>query len=458
MFIKAPKETVKKRKIKKLAASDKQAAVMALSQMIKSKTVSNRNDKKTDWKEFEKFIYLLDKLFPILADRCKRDFIGNTGMVYTWKGASNASPILLTAHYDVVATGSGWSHGPFSGEVKDKCIWGRGALDTKGSMCAMLTAAELLIRADYTPKQTIYFAFCGDEEIGGDSSKAVAEWFTSQDITFQMVLDEGSSVTDEIIPGVQVPVAAVGIGEKGQAEIELISTCQAGHASAPPLKTSVSQLSKSIESITSHPLPGNITAPVEEMLKKLTPYTSFPYRVLYANRNILKPFLIRKSAKTGGGYSALFRTTCAITMLEASETISVLPQTSRAWADMRTLPGSTAAEALDHLKSSKRLEGIDAKILFERPATQISPSDGHVWEVLCTLIQDTFSDTIVCPSLMTARGDARNYESLSKRVYRFTPFRLQPGQAETIHGKDEYLTYEQLFIAISFYYRLMREI
>lgn len=448
---------LEKRKMIRLAPEDRKRAVQSLSVLVRVQTVSDKDPDKVDWKAFERFIYSLDQLFPLLSRTCKRNFVGETGMIYTWKGKSDENPILLTAHYDVVPPGEGWSEEPFSGSVKNKRIWGRGTLDTKGSLCAILNAAELLICSDFVPEHTIYFAFSGEEEIAGASASQMADWFEEKNIRPAMVLDEGGAVVDGMFPGVHDPIAMIGVCEKGQAEIRYTASARGGHASSPGKQTSVTLLADAISRMNDHPLPCHFTPVVRRMFDILGPHASFSYRLIYANLWFFSPIIRRQAGKTGGNFGALFRTTQAVTMLEASDTINVLPHEASCMADMRILPGSSAAEDVAWFKNKCLPEGVEAEIIENRPPGKVSPASGRPWEVLSEIVQDTWKDVIACPYMMTARSDARCYEKISDRVYRFTPYRLSPEQLASIHGKDEYLTYEQFFTAINFYYRLMKE-
>lgn len=123
-----------------------------LSAMIQIKTVSYDNPARMDAAEFERFRGLLAERFPVLAERCLCGKIGSTGILYKISGRSDAKPSVLMAHYDVVpADASAWKHDPFSGEILDGRIIGRGALDTKSTLCAILEAAEDFLKAGGNP-------------------------------------------------------------------------------------------------------------------------------------------------------------------------------------------------------------------------------------------------------------------------------------------------------------------
>lgn len=457
-MFKPPEEEVRRKKILRLAEADKTTAIHRFSKLIQCKTVSHKNDEDTDWKEFERFIYLLDELYPLITQFCPRSFAGKTGMVYTWAGSTDKPPIVLMAHYDVVPPGEDWSCDPFSGRVKDGCLWGRGTLDTKGSLCSILEAAELLIRSGFNPERTIYFAFSGEEETGGPSCPDVVAWFEKQNIRPAAVFDEGGAVVTGVFPGVEKQAAMIGISEKGQADLEFSYTVKGGHASTPAARTSVTELAHTIEITAGHPLKGEFIQPVQDMFNTLGPYASFKYRFVYANLWLFAPLLVRQSGKKGGQFSALFRTTTAFTMLRGSDMTNVLPGTAKAWADMRILPGQTAEEACDLIADRIKNGEVTIEILTDRPPTETSLTEGHVWDTLINVVRDTWIDAVPCPYMMTARTDSRCYQKICQNIYRFTPYELTSEQLGLMHGVDERIELDSFFTAIAFYFRLMHEI
>ena len=451
-------EEARRRKVLRMAEADKNVAIDRLSKLVRCKTVSHKRDDDTDWKQFERFIYLLDKLYPLVTQFCPRSFAGKTGMVYTWAGSTNKKPIVLMAHYDVVPPGDGLSGDPFSGEIRDGSIWGRGTLDTKGTLAAILEAAELLIRSGFSPERTVYFAFSGEEETGGPSCPDIVEWFEKKHVRPAAVFDEGGAVISGVFPGVEREAAMIGVAEKGQADLEIVSNRRGGHASSPAAQTSVTELAAAIEKISKHPLKGEFIEPVRGLFERLGPYASFKYRFIYANLWLFGPWLVRTSAKTGGQFSAMFRTTTAVTMLKGSDAANVLPSTAKAWADMRILPGQTVEEACDELARRIGDENITIEILTDRPPTSVAPAEGHEWDTLVSVIRDTWIEAIPCPYMMTARTDSRNYEKICDRIYRFSPYSLTHEDMALMHGPDEHLAIDSYYTAIAFYFRLMREI
>lgn len=223
-----------------------------LSQAIQYRTVSAQLRTNPEHEQFEGFIHWLAKTYPSVHKRLKPKKIGRYSMLYIWQGTQpDLPPILLSAHYDVVPVLPGseslWSHQPFAGVVDDTHIWGRGALDDKSGVIAIMEAASLLVAKDYQPTRTVYLSITHDEEVGGKAgAKKVVEYLKENNIELAWSIDEGSFLLDGFFPGVELPVANINVAEKGSMRIELIAKGKGGHSSIPPKETAVGILSNAI--------------------------------------------------------------------------------------------------------------------------------------------------------------------------------------------------------------------
>ena len=170
-------------------------ATSDLAEMIKCKTISHADVSLDDESEFEKFEKLLPELFPAVFKKCSFEKVGNRGILIHWKGKSPESPSVYMSHYDVVSVEENdWEKPAFEGILDNGVLWGRGTLDTKGTLNGILQAAETLINEGFGPKNDIYFAFGGNEEVAGDGSYGIVQLFKERGITPGFVLDEGGAV------------------------------------------------------------------------------------------------------------------------------------------------------------------------------------------------------------------------------------------------------------------------
>lgn len=197
---------------------------------------------------FLALIDLLRRSFPLVHREFTVHGINEYSLVYEWPGLEPArKPALFVAHADVVPAGddSGerWQKPPFAGAIAEGCVWGRGAMDDKGPMLALLEAAEHLLRAGHRPRRGIFFAFGHDEETGGGEGAAeIAAYFAARGLAFDFVLDEGLSIVRGMLPGVEAPVALIGLAEKGYLTVKLSVARDGGHSSMPEAENAVNIL------------------------------------------------------------------------------------------------------------------------------------------------------------------------------------------------------------------------
>ena len=187
---------------------------------------------------------LLEEAYPLIHSHLALEVFGGHTLLFTWTGSDpEAPPFLLMAHQDVVPVEPGteddWEHPPYSGIVADGHLWGRGALDDKGAMVALLEAVEGMLAEGFVPEPTIYLLLGHDEEVGGvRGAAAVASRFGESGVRLSFVLDEGGAVVSGVLPGVPT-LALVGVGEKASLDVELTAIGEGGHSSLPPEHTAV---------------------------------------------------------------------------------------------------------------------------------------------------------------------------------------------------------------------------
>jgi len=256
---------------------DTAALAQRLAGALRFKTVSYQDSSQFDAREFQGFHRYLRATFPHLHAALKLEKVNGYGLLYEWTGADpNLPPIVLLAHQDVVpvepGTESRWTEPAFEGRIAGGYVWGRGALDDKGSLVGILEAVEHQVAAGAKPGRTVYLAFGYDEEVGGRRGAArIAELLASRNVHPELVLDEGGALATGLIPGVSAPVALVGIAEKGYVTVALTAQAEGGHSSMPPDETAVGMLAAAITRLEHHQMPRAIRGPTAAMSDILGP-------------------------------------------------------------------------------------------------------------------------------------------------------------------------------------------
>jgi carboxypeptidase PM20D1 len=442
-------------------AIDAAAAAVRLGEAIRFRTIAEVDGGAPATGEFRALHAWLADRFPHAHAALEREAVNEHGVLYRWPGRSDASPLLLLAHLDVVPvepqTEGSWTEPPFAGVVRDGYVWGRGALDDKGSALAIMEAIEHLTRAAVRPEHTVYLAFGHDEEIGGQRGAAeLAARLHARGVQPAFVLDEGGWILEGVVAGVAAPVASICVAEKGYASVELLATAAGGHSSMPPAQTAIGHLSGAIAALEREQMRPNIAATLGDSLAFIGGEMPLAQRALLANLWLFGPIL-EWQLGSAPATNALIRTTTAPTIIAGGVQDNVLPTSARAVVNFRIIPGDTVAAVLDHVRRVVADPTIAVRALDgAHDPSAVSPALGDAaFTRLAATVRATFPGTVVTPFITLGATDARHYESLSGHVYRFVPAHLQAADLARIHGIDERIAVADFAGMIRFYVALM---
>jgi carboxypeptidase PM20D1 len=434
-------------------------AATHLSEAIRIRTISHQEAAANDPGEWDRLHAWLEQTYPAAHAAMTRTVVAGHTLVYTWRGRDPAlSPFILLAHQDVVPVTEGtegeWKHPPFDGVVADGAVWGRGAVDDKGSLVATFEALEALAASGFVPRRTLILVSGHDEEAGGSGAQAAAQWLRSQGVRAEFALDEGLLVVADL-PIVSQPAALIGVGEKGYATLVVTAPAKGGHSSAPPKETGAETLARAVLAITGKPFPLEFKGPAADMVRGLAPHADWPVRMAVANEWLFRPLLVSQIAGTPVGAASL-HTTIAPTMLRGSPKENVLPQDATAWINYRIAPQDTAAGVLERAREATR--GLDVRLAWERgqayDAAPVSSTSSDAYRLIATLAADG-GKVPVAPALVTATTDSRHLVGIANDIYRFQPVVASLREVEMIHGTNEHLTLDNLGRMCSFYARLV---
>lgn len=454
MFKPKPQKETKREEI----SVDEGAVISALQSLVKCKTVSYHDKSLEDEGEFQKLISLLPELYPNVFKTCEYEELPDRALLFRWEGKESQNPTVLMAHYDVVPVNEdGWSKPPFEGIIEDGVLWGRGTLDTKGTFNAILFAVNGLIGEGFVPKNDIYLAFSGGEEVNGMGAVNIVNYFAEKGIDPALVLDEGGAVVKNVFPGVSKECAVIGIAEKGMINLEFSCESAGGHSSAPKPHTPIGILADACCKVENNPFKMHITEPVAKMFDTLARHSSFLYRMIFANLWLFKGVLNMLGKKSGGEMNALLRTTVAFTQSSGSDAPNVIPPKATMTANLRLNPRDSVESAVARIRKLINNDNIKLTVKNSMEPSRVSTTDCAGWERLSTAVANTWQGAIVSPYLMVACSDSRHYGKISDKVYRFSAMALSSEERASIHGNDEKIPIETAAKAVEFYIRIIKE-
>ena len=437
---------------------DKEKSVEALAELVRCKTVSYSDPSLEDDGEFDKLVDMLPRLYPKVYEFCESTRLPGRALLLRWPGKHNDSPAVMMAHYDVVPVNEeSWEKPPFAGIIEDGVLWGRGTLDTKGTLNGVLSAADHLIRRGFQPENDLYFAFSGGEEINGPGADNIVQYFIDHQISPALVLDEGGAVVENVFPGVKAPCGLIGIAEKGMINAQFRTVSAGGHASAPKPKTPIGTLAKACARVEGHPFKMHLTKPAAEMFDTLGRHSTFLYKIIFANMWCFAWVIDLLGRLSGGEINALVRTTVAYTQMEGSSARNVIPPEARMVANMRLNPDDSVASAMAYLKQTVKDEAVEITALESSEPSRISQTNCEAWDKVASTVAETWPGCIVSPYLMVQCSDSRHYGRISDKVYRFCAMALSNEERASIHGHNERIPLETIHKTVEFYIRLLQK-
>jgi acetylornithine deacetylase/succinyl-diaminopimelate desuccinylase-like protein len=356
---------------------------------------------------------------------------GRASLLGRWGGApgSTAPPLLLHGHLDVVpAHAPDWHVDPFSGEIKDGCVWGRGAVDMKDFDAILLSVIRARAKAGRPPERPMVLAFTADEEAGGHKG---AEFLINEHR--DMLADCTEAIGE--VGGFSATVRGrrmylIQAAEKGMAWMKLTAHGTAGHGSMRNTDNPVTRLAAAVARVGAHTWPVRLTPAMEVLLASVAELAGTEATPENAES------LIEEFGSAARMLSAVIRNSANPTRLDAGYKVNVVPGAASAQIDGRFLPGyddeffATMAELLG--------EGIEVEYLSKQAAVE-TPYEGDIVRAMTSSLLAEDPEALVSPYLMPGGTDGKHWAQLGIACYGFAPLRL-PGDLDfsaLFHGVDE---------------------
>ncbi len=421
-----------------------------LSRMVKIPTISMRGN--TDLTEFYKLHKVIEEDFPLVHKHLEKTEIqGN--LLYKWAGKDSSRAFLLMGHQDVVpAEETDWKYDPFSGEIADGAVHGRGAMDCKCTVLAELSAVEELLAENFVPECDVYLAFSANEEIFGGGADLIIDHLEKNNVKLLSVLDEGGTIMEKAFPGVSCDTAAIGIVEKGNCNIKITAKGAGGHSSTPPKNTPIARLAAFVNEVeTKKPFKKYMDTPVKQMFSSVAAYASFPMRLVLGNVWLFKPVLVALLPSLSSFGEAFLSTTCAFTMCGGSTAPNVIPDEAYVICNIRPSTHQDADASIAVLEKIAEKYDLKVEPMNRRSASKVTDPEGEAFTYLKQCINEVRPDVCVTPYYMAGATDSRFYERVTDNCLRFCPVKMNPQQLAAMHAANENISTDNVAAGVKFY-------
>ncbi|WCE00578.1 M20/M25/M40 family metallo-hydrolase [Streptomyces sp. HUAS 31] len=385
-------------------------------------------------------------LEPALLERTE----GRTNVVARIEGTDpSADALLVHGHLDVVPAQAGeWSVHPFSGEIRDGVVWGRGAVDMKNMDAMILAVVRSWAREGVRPRRDVVIAFTADEEASAeDGSGFLADRHAALFEGCTEGIGESGAFTVHDGSGRQLyPLAA---GERGTGWVKLTAHGRAAHGSRPNRENAVTRLAAAVTRIGAHEWPLRLTPTVRAALTELA--------ALYGLDADLDDVdgLLEKLGPAARLVEATVRNSANPTMLEAGYKVNVIPGEAVAYVDGRYLPGHE-----DEFRATlDQLTGPDVNWEFHHHEVALqSPVDSPTYARMRAAVEEFAPEGHVVPYCMPGGTDAKQFSRLGITGYGFSPLKLPEGYdyGAMFHGVDERVPIEALHFGVRVLDRFLR--
>jgi acetylornithine deacetylase/succinyl-diaminopimelate desuccinylase-like protein len=430
-------------------------AVATLSRYIQFNTTNPPGD------EMQAAQWFRDQLIQrsITRDVTVHEPVPNRGLVLARiPGSEPLKPLLINHHIDVVAADpTQWTHAPFSGDIADGFVWGRGTLDTKQLGILHLFALESLAKEGVQFRRPIIVTAVPDEETGGVHGM---QWLIDNylaSIDPEWVWDEGSGGFKGLF-GPQIMFGVL-VAEKQIHQMRLIAHGEPGHGSMPHDKNANIILNNALHRIANSPRPLRVNPMMKIMLQSIAASQKFPTSFILNNlQNPLVTQLAGKRLTQDRLFNALLRDTVSINVVKGGYKTNVIPETAQAELDCRLLPDTDGAEFENWLRERVADERVTVEPMGKSTPSGIAPLDNKFYQTITHVVDKHVPGASVFPLQMPGATDGRYFRQRGYAAYGFGPMILEKQDINRTHGIDERISIDNIMLGIKMTRDIIREL
>jgi len=352
---------------------------------------------------------------------------------------SGRTPFMLTGHIDTVpAEEIGWRYPPFSGEIKEGFIWGRGALDMKHFVAMSMVSIKELLAEGFKPKRDILLVItCDEEEGSGCGARYLVEKHPDL-IDAEFGLGEVGGFSMNVSGKRLYPVMT---SEKGFAWLKITAEGESGHGSMPVFRNASGRLGLAAWRLSNIPLPLHITEDASAFLKTLSGIVGIKGKFLRLLEHNLTNEIVIDNLITNPNqkkyFKALLRNTATPTVVNAGEKVNVIPKSAIMRVDLRYLPGISLEEAVDEVRE---VVGDDLKIEVESYGEPLSfNKKSELFDIIKNIVVAEDRGAVVTPYMSPGFTDAKYFSKKNITIYGFTPLKFDTdiNYTSLIHSENE---------------------
>ena len=427
-----------------------------LSKLIDLPTVSDV--KEPNEEVFARFRELLKEIFPnVFGTFTYEEFHGSILLSRTVEGGRE--PVMFMSHYDVVSANGRWEHKPFKACVDGDKLYGRGTLDTKGNLWAILTAFEELIKEGAEFSRPVYIVSDCREETTGEGADEISRELEKRGVRFAFTLDEGGMITYDPIGGADGTFAMVALGEKDCLDVKFTAKSNGGHSSTPDKNSPINRLARFVCDVEGQDklFKPKVDDTLMETFRKLSPKMSGVLKFIFGHAGWYKHILAKILTKFSPTANSMVRTTICFTKAKGSDEFNVIPTEAYVTGNIRVAHHDTSEEVIKKLEKIAGKHGIEVTVLDPGYPSRVCDYNTEEFKFLERMVSESFEGVITAPYVSNGASDSKYFDKLSDNVFRFAPFTVTDAQLDTIHAREENMDISTLVPAVDFYKNLIRK-